>query len=107
MAWFMREWMDARGITQAEMIELTGWSKASMSQIYNKQQDLNPRLLKEGAEALGLEPFELLMAPDRASALREQLDAAERVVQTNPVRLMGQHPAVDPRAETKRLRKTR
>lgn len=74
--WYLREWMDLLGVKQAEMCRLTGWSKASMSQLYNNLQDYNPTLVNEAAKALHLEPFELLMKPERAMALRRQKEAA-------------------------------
>lgn len=48
VSWFIREWMDYYGVKQSQMMEKTGWSKASMSQIYNGKQDYNPKLVKEG-----------------------------------------------------------
>lgn len=80
--WYLREWMDACGLegrgAQARMMELTGWSRASMSQLYNGTQDYSPKIVDEAATALKIEPFELLMPPERAMALRRiQIDARE------------------------------
>ena len=74
--WYLREWMDLLGVTQAEMMRRTGWSKATASQLYNNLQDYNPKLVNEAAKALHLETFELLMRPERAMALRRQREAA-------------------------------
>lgn len=74
--WYLREWMDLLGVNQAEMIRRTDWSKASMSQLYNNKQDYSPKLVNEAALALNVEPFELLMKPERAMALRRQREAA-------------------------------
>jgi transcriptional regulator with XRE-family HTH domain len=78
--WYLREWMAARGLdgrgAQARMMKLTGWSKATMSQLYNGKQDYSPQVLSEAARALNAEDFELLIPPDRAMALRRfQADA--------------------------------
>jgi transcriptional regulator with XRE-family HTH domain len=82
--WFLREWMDALGVTQAEMIRRTDWSKATASQLYNNVQDYSPRLVNEAAKALNLETWELLMRPDRAFAIRKALAEELRLVAPKP-----------------------
>lgn len=82
--WYLREWMDmafpqARG-RQAKMAELTGWSKATTSQLYNNTQDYSPKLVNEAAKALNAEPWELLMPPERAMAIRRIRSSAEEIV---------------------------
>ena len=72
--WYLREWMAARN--------LAGWSKATMSALYNHKQDFSPKILKEAAAALGVEPFELLLPPEQANALRALRQHALRVVET-------------------------
>jgi transcriptional regulator with XRE-family HTH domain len=74
--WYLREWMDLLRVKQADMCRRTDWSKATMSQLYNNKQDYSPKLVNEAAAALNIEPFELLMKPERAMALRRQREAA-------------------------------
>lgn len=74
--WYLREWMDLLSVNQAEMMRRCDWSKATASQLYNNKQDYNPKLVNEAAKALNVEPFELLMKPERAMALRRQREAA-------------------------------
>ena len=80
-SWFIKEWMDYYQVKQSKMIEMTGWSKASASQIYNGIQDYSPRIVQEAADALNLENYELLMHPDKAMALRRLQASAEQIVQ--------------------------
>jgi transcriptional regulator with XRE-family HTH domain len=75
--WRLKDWMQARGLSQADMIRLTGWPKSTMSQLYNGSQDFNPRLIREACEALELEAYELFMLPAEAEAIR-QLKAVAR-----------------------------
>lgn len=81
--WYLREWMAACGLdgrgAQAKMQELTGWSKATMSQLYNGTQDYSPKVVNDAARALSIEPFELLMPPERAMALRKYQASAQEV----------------------------
>lgn len=78
--WFLVEWMAACGLSgrgaQAKMMERTGWSKATMSQLFNGTQDYSPAILEAAAAALEAEPFELLIPPERAMALRDFRRAA-------------------------------
>jgi len=78
--------MDSCGLTgrgaQARMMERTGWTKASMSQLYNGTQDYSPRIINDAAAALQIEPFELLLPPERAMNLRRLQAAAEGIVRS-------------------------
>lgn len=75
--------MDACGLSgrgaQAKMMDLTGWSKATMSQLYNGTQDYSPKVVNEAAFALKVQPFELLMHPERAMALRKVQAGAQEI----------------------------
>jgi transcriptional regulator with XRE-family HTH domain len=73
--------MDLLGKRQADMCRLCGWSKATASQLYNNVQDYSPKSINEAASALDVEPFELLMKPERAMAFRRQLEAAIALAQ--------------------------
>ena len=79
--WYLREWMDHLGVNQAEMVRRTDWSKASASQLYNNKQDYSPKVVNEAAIALNVAPYELLMKPETAMALRRLRQDALRVVE--------------------------
>lgn len=82
--WYLREWMAACGLkgrgAQTKMRDLAGWSKATMSQLYNGTQDYSPKVVNEAARALNIRPYELLMHPDQAMALRRQREDSLRIV---------------------------
>ncbi|KKC25802.1 hypothetical protein WP12_12155 [Sphingomonas sp. SRS2] len=83
VAWYLNEWMAALGITrQVDLMERTGWTKATTSQLVNGSQTFSPSVLKAAAEGLGLEPFELLIPPARAMAFRRFYAEAKQVVDT-------------------------
>jgi transcriptional regulator with XRE-family HTH domain len=77
--------MDVCGLSgrgaKAKMMSLTGWSRATMSQLYNGKQDYSPEILRQASEALQVEPYELLMRPEKAILLREAVSGARRIVQ--------------------------
>lgn len=76
VGWFLTEWMDSLRVRQADMIERAGWSKTTASLLYNRQQDYSPRLIEEAAHALNVAPFELLLHPDDAMAMRRMRESA-------------------------------
>lgn len=82
------------------MIALTGWSRATMSQLYNGKQDYSPDILRQTAEALHVEPYELLMTPDRAMKLREAVADAKRFV-----RIVAEVSAANEPAQVKKFAK--
>lgn len=55
-----------------------------MSQLYNGEQDYSPKIINDAAAALNLEPFELLMHPDRAMNYRKMHESALRIASDNP-----------------------
>jgi transcriptional regulator with XRE-family HTH domain len=65
---------------QAKMRALTGWSRATMSQLYNGKQDYSPDILRQASEALDVEAYELLMLPENAMKVRHAVEEAERLV---------------------------
>jgi transcriptional regulator with XRE-family HTH domain len=73
--------MDHLGVNQAEMVRRTDWSKATASQLYNNKQDYSPKVVNEAAKALNVAPYELLMKPETAAALRRLRQDALRVVE--------------------------
>ena len=87
--WYLQDWMNhterfsKRG-GQARMMEETGWSKATMSQLYNYVQDFSPTILKEAARALNAQMWELLMPYESAMAIRRLRADALRIVEDVP-----------------------
>ena len=87
--WYLREWMAtvpdyAKRGGQAAMAKAAGWSKATMSQLYNGDQDYSPAILEAAAVALHAEPYELLLPPERAMAIRALRESAVTIVKTEP-----------------------
>jgi hypothetical protein len=87
--WFLPEWMGALRVKPVDLIRETGMSKATISDIVNGRTNYYRSLVNQMAIALRIEPFELLMHPDEAFALRRLRDhaisiAAEQVTPWHP-----------------------
>ncbi|WP_414712502.1 hypothetical protein [Sphingobium sp.] len=72
--------MRACGVTQAKLGELMDVNKTTISHLVNSQIDYNPEYIRDVALALQIEPFELLLPPERAMALRQYRSSAEQIV---------------------------
>lgn len=77
--WYLVEWMDSKHMSQAELGRRTGWSKATTSDIVNGKTSYYRQILNEAAGALHCQPWELLMHPADANALRSMHDNALRI----------------------------
>lgn len=97
--WYLPEWMEACGLhgrgSQTKMCELTGWSKATMHQLYTGKQDYSPAVVNAAADALNAEPYELLMPPERAFAIRRALASIREIksIETGSIGILDEAPA--------------
>ena len=78
--WYLRDWMRTLEVTQADLIERTDLSKTSVSLLCDDRQDYRPEVIRDMALALNIAPYELLMHPDDAMALRQLRRDAIQVV---------------------------
>lgn len=78
--WYLKEWIEVRGLKQADLCRITGIDKASMSLWVNSVYRYNRDAVNVLADALGIKPYELLMPPALALAYRELRANAERIV---------------------------
>jgi len=82
--WFLVEWMRSTKTSQAALSRLTGWSKATCNDIVHRRTSYYRQILNEAASALHVQPFELLMPPEDAMALRRMRDDALRIASDRP-----------------------
>lgn len=68
--WYLRQWLESTHTTQAALCRATGWDKRKASFLVNGRQPYSRGDVDEAALALNIEPFELLMHPEDAFALR-------------------------------------
>jgi transcriptional regulator with XRE-family HTH domain len=78
--WYLAEWAKVLGKTQADAVREMGWNKTTASHLWNGKQRYSQDYVDELAIWFGLRPYELLMSPDLAMAIRRLRDAAPRLV---------------------------
>ena len=78
--WHLRGWMKHLGRKQADLVRDLGWEKARASKVYNSRTEYRRETVNELASWLGIQPFELLMRPEEAMALRQLRETAAIIV---------------------------
>ena len=74
--WHLQEWLAHFGKRQVSLVNELGWDKARASFVWNGRQPYRRPLVNEVARWLGIRPFELLMPPREALALRRLRNTA-------------------------------
>ncbi len=77
--WFLAEWAERKGVRQRDAIQHLGWSKAQASDLFTGKQRYTQDLVEDVAKWLHLAPYELLMHPDDAMAIRDMMRTAARL----------------------------
>ncbi|MGZ3272408.1 MAG: hypothetical protein ACXU82_03630 [Caulobacteraceae bacterium] len=84
--WYLQEWMTHFGKRQADLVNELGWLKGRASKFWNGQHSYRREIINEISAWLGIEPFELLMHPVEALALRQLRQTAATIVAGQPHR---------------------
>jgi transcriptional regulator with XRE-family HTH domain len=95
--WHLAEWARLRGKRQADAQRDLGWSKATASELWNGNQRYTQDLVDQVAGWLKIQPFELLMPPSEAEALRQVREAAYAIAAEHGVDFAPAPPAVGAR----------
>jgi hypothetical protein len=78
--WYLAEWAKMYDKSQADAQRALGWSKASASTLFRNKQRYTQDLIDEAADWLQVRPYELLLPPDVAMAIRRVREDAARIV---------------------------
>lgn len=81
--WYLREWCGHFDKRQSDLVKELGWDKSRASFVWNGRQPYRRETVNEVAAWLGIKPFELLMKPSEALALRRFKEAAEAIASNN------------------------
>jgi hypothetical protein len=78
--WYLADWLRHLGKKPADIVNDLDWNKARESLMRRGEQPYTRDAINEIAAYLHLEPFELLLPPERAMALRQYRASAEQIV---------------------------
>lgn len=82
--WYLKAWIKACHTTQGAVGEAAGFSKATMSELVNGKQRYNRDIVNEIADVLHVRPYELLLHPEEAMAIRRFRESAVRLAADSP-----------------------
>lgn len=68
--WYLRDWLRTLGKRQSDVVRDLDWNKARVSLMVRGEQQYTRDALNQLADYLNVRPFELLMHPSDAMALR-------------------------------------
>ncbi len=77
--WYFREWCEALGKRQVDLVRDLGWNKSKASLMWRDTQGYTKQEVNELSAYLAIHPFELLMHPADAMALRRFRESASEV----------------------------
>lgn len=78
--WYLKQWLRSLGKKQADLERDLELNKAKVSLTANGKQPYDRDLINDIADYLSLRPYELLMHPDDAMAIRQLQATAQRIV---------------------------
>jgi hypothetical protein len=78
--WYLKDWLRHFGKRQASLSNELGWTKGRAHYVWHGEHPYRREVVNEIARWLKIEPFELLMPPDRALALRRLRQHAAAIV---------------------------
>lgn len=78
--WYFKQWLEHVGATQADVVKALEWNKSKASLMFNDKQRYHRDDVNDVSAFLKIEPFELLLPPERAMALRQYRASAETIV---------------------------
>ncbi len=87
--WFLSDWLKSLQVSQADLVRLTDYPKAKVSDLVTGKQRYNRDIINDISAALNIRPNELLMHPSDAMGLRRMRALAEQMVQPEFVGVAG------------------
>jgi hypothetical protein len=99
--WHLQAWLRHFGKKQAALTNELGWNKSKANHVWHSRQEYRRETVNELADWLGIEPFELLMPPQDALAIRRLRELAAQIVsETQPPAAAEEAPAPAKRQRT-------
>lgn len=77
--WYFKEWLHTLQLKQSDIVAAADWPKSKVSKLVHGDVAYNRDIINEAADAMHLRPFELLMHPDDAMAIRRMRESAVQI----------------------------
>jgi hypothetical protein len=93
--WFLRDWAKMLGKRQVDFVRDLGWNKSKANLVWHNAQAYNRETINEVSQYLQIAPYELLLHPDDAMAIRQLRISARQIARVQ----LAAEPAVEWAAE--------
>lgn len=74
--WYLQDWLRHFGKRQASLVSELGWERSRANHLWHSRQPYKRADVNAVAEWLGIKPYELMMPPAEAEALRRLRETA-------------------------------
>lgn len=88
--WYLQEWFETLGLIQHDMVTKLGYPKNTAFKLWHGVQDYRRDYVDDISAMLNIEPFELLMPPAEAMALRRLRATIAEVARSEAPALVGE-----------------
>ena len=78
--WYLQDWMAHFGKKQVDLIKELDYDKALAHYTFHSKRDYKRDRVNQLSAWLGIEPYELLMPPEKALAVRQLYSVAQQMV---------------------------
>lgn len=82
--WYLQEWFAATGMKQFDLVTRLDYPRGTAHKLWHGIQPYRRDNVIEISDMLNIQPFELLMPPEEAMALRRLRSAIAEVAKTEP-----------------------
>lgn len=82
--WYLRDWFATVGMKQRDLVTKLDYQPAQAHRLWHSLQPYRRDHVEEISALLNIQPYELLMPPEEAMALRRLKSAIAEVAKTEP-----------------------
>ncbi len=80
--WFLKEWVAYADRKQSHLLSELNWHSETLNRLWYGRQPYRQDYVNQAAAWLGIQPYELLMPPEEAMALRRLRETARLIAAT-------------------------
>lgn len=82
--WFIQEWFASVGLKQFDLVTKLDYPRNTAFKLWHGLQEYRRQHVEDVAALLNIQPYELLMPPEEAMALRRLRSAIAEVAKSDP-----------------------
>lgn len=92
--WYLHEWFATVGLKQADLVTQLGYAKNTAFKLWHGIQEYRRDNVDDIAALVNIQPYELLMPPEEAMAIRRMRSMIAEVAKVEPQQAVETAPVV-------------